>query len=233
MIKKTIQGRIWELDFLRGVALILMIYFHIIVDLNEMYNINVSYLSGVNYYIGKISAILFMLLSGISSSLSRNNMKRGLRVLASALVITAVTYLYDPKLTIVFGILHFLGICMLLYPLLSKMNKYLLIIIGTGIILLEKWFLKISPSTDILSPIGIYSHSFTSADYYPLVPWMGVFLYGIVLGKILYSRKQSLFSFGYKDNIINITGRNTLIIYIVHQPVIILILYVLSLLGLI
>ena len=108
-----------------------MIYFHIIVDLNEMYNINVSYLSGVNYYIGKISAILFMLLSGISSSLSRNNMKRGLRVLAFALVITAVTYLYDPKLTIVFGILHFLGIH-LLYPLLSKMNKYLLIIIGTG-----------------------------------------------------------------------------------------------------
>lgn len=233
MIKKNAQGRIWELDFLRGTALILMVYFHVIVDLKDMYNMNLSYLSGVNYYIGKISAILFMLLAGISSSLSRSNVKRGIRVFAIALVISLVTHLYGPEFGIKFGILHFLGICMLLYPLMARIHKYLLIVIGTGIILLGNVFLRITPSTNILFPLGIYNASFSSADYYPLVPWMGVFIYGIVLGKLLYSRKRSLFPFEYRDNIINMTGRNTLLIYVIHQPVILLVLYILKLAGLI
>ncbi len=230
--EKSIKKRIWELDFLRGVALILMIYFHIIYDLNEMYNLNVNYLSGINYYIGKLSAILFMLLSGTSSGLSRNNIKRGLKVLGIAIVLTIITHLYDPSFGIKFGILHFLGTCMLLSPLLIKLNKYLLIIVGTAAILLDNLLSGINPSTNILFPFGIYNSSFSSSDYYPLIPWIGVFIYGFALGKFLYTQKQSRLPFTPKNNIINKAGRHTLIIYLAHQPVIMAVLYLLSIVGL-
>lgn len=92
------KTRIWELDLVRGIALLLMIYFHIIYDLKEIYNFPVTYGSGVNFYIGKISAILFILVSGISVSLSRSNIKRALKVLIIALVITVVTHIYESSL---------------------------------------------------------------------------------------------------------------------------------------
>lgn len=218
------KGRIWELDFFRGIALIFMIYFHVIFDMKEFFNYPVSYASGVNYYIGKASAILFMLVSGISCSLSRNNIKRGLKVLGIALVITAVTHLYNPGYGIKFGILHFFGISMLLYSLFQRINRYVLIVLGTAVIVLGNYVPRISVSYNYLFPLGIISSSFISSDYYPLIPWFGVFLYGIVLGKILYFRKQSQFNFNLGDNIISRVGQKTLLVYVVHQPITVLML---------
>jgi uncharacterized membrane protein len=216
--------RIWELDFFRGIALIMMIYFHIIFDMKEFFNYPVNYSSGLNYYIGKASAILFMLISGISCSLSRNNIKRGLKVLGVAMVITLATHLFNPDFGIKFGILHFFGVSMLLYPLLQRLNKYILFLIGTLIIALGSVVSKISVSFDYLFPIGLFSDSFISSDYYPLVPWLGVFVYGAFLGKLLYAEKRSLFNISIGPNIISMAGKRTLLVYIIHQPVIMLLL---------
>lgn len=226
---KNTKNRIWELDFLRGIALILMIYFHIIYDLNELYNVNVSYSSGINYFIGKFSAILFMLLSGISSWFSKSNVKRGLKVAGIAIILTIITHLYDPAFGIKFGILHLLGTCMLLSPLLIKLNKNLLILLGSSVILLDRLISGINPLTNIFFPFGVYNSSFSSSDYYPLIPWMGIFIYGLALGKMLYANKQSLLPFTPKDNIINIAGRHTLTVYLAHQPVIMAVLYLINL----
>ena len=129
-----------------------MIYFHIIYDLNELYNVNVSYSSGINYFIGKFSAILFMLLSGISSWFSKSNVKRGLKVAGIAIILTIITHLYDPAFGIKFGILHLLGTCMLLSSLLIKLNKNLLILLGSSVILLDRLISGINPSTNIFFP---------------------------------------------------------------------------------
>lgn len=222
------KARIWELDFLRGIALILMIYFHTIYDLKEFYNYPVSYANGPNFYIGKVSAILFMLISGISSSLSKSNTKRGLKVLGIALVITVITHLYDLEYGIKFGILHFLGVSMLLSPIFSKINKYILVLLGTSIILLGNFVSGLNTTVNYLFPLGITSSSFTSSDYYPLVPWFGIFLYGISLGKFLYNKKLSLFTFTMKDNPVSKIGRKTLPVYLMHQPTIIIILVLLK-----
>ncbi|HHW31926.1 MAG TPA: DUF1624 domain-containing protein [Clostridiaceae bacterium] len=225
---RTPAGRIWELDFFRGIALLLMIYFHFIFDMNEMFNYPVSYTSGINYYIGKISAILFIFISGISSSLSRSNIKRGLRVLAIALVITVATHLYGAEFGIKFGILHFLGICMLLYPLIRPVNNYLLVIICTMAIILGYYAQKVVVPYNYLFPFGLTSISFTSSDYYPLFPWSGLFIYGVVFGKVFYSSKKSLLPFNPNNNVVvravSFLGRNTLLIYLIHQPVTIAIL---------
>lgn len=222
------KKRIWELDFLRGIALILMVYFHVIYDLKEFYNYPVSYASGINFYIGKASALLFMLISGVSCTLSSSNIKRGLKVLGAALIITTATHLYNPDYGVKFGILHFLGVSMLLYPLFSKINKYYLIVLGTAVILLETLLAKVPANVDYLFPLGLTTRSFISSDYYPLIPWFGVFLYGIALGKLLYANNQSLFTVSLEDNIISKAGRKTLILYLVHQPFIITVLVLIN-----
>jgi uncharacterized membrane protein len=228
-MRNTIKSkRIWELDFFRGIALILMIYFHIIYDMKELFNYNVIYDRGVNFYLGKSSAILFILTAGISCNLSRNNVKRGIKVLATAMLITVVTHLYGSGLGIKFGILHFLGLCMLAYPLYGKLNKYTLLILGTLIILLSQITSGISVSNDYFFILGISSQEFTSSDYYPLVPWFGVFLYGGVISKFLNIRKESVFRFSIKENVISNMGRHTLSFYLVHQPAIVLALSLLN-----
>jgi uncharacterized membrane protein len=222
------RERIWELDFFRGIALIMMIHFHIVFDMKEFFNYPVNYSSGINYYIGKTSAILFMLISGISCSLSRNNARRGLKVLGAAMIITLVTHLFNPGFGIKFGILHFFGVSMLLYPLLQRLNKYMLFVLGSIIIVLGGVVSEINVAFDYLFPFGIFSDSFISSDYYPLVPWFGVFVYGAFLGKLLYSEKRSLFSFSIGKNVVSMAGKRTLLVYIIHQPAIMLSLTLIS-----
>lgn len=218
------KNRIWELDFLRGIALLLMVYFHIIFDMKEFYNYPVNYESGFNYFTGRAAFTLFTLLSAISCSLSRNNIKRGLKILSLALIITLSTHLYGPEFGIKFGVLHFIGTSILLYPLFSKANNYVLAFLGTVIIILGRIFQSITVPKDYLFIFGITSSSFVSSDYYPIFPYFGLFLYGIIIGKTLYNNKRSLFSFVPKDNIISRFGKYTLPIYMLHQPVIIAIL---------
>lgn len=219
---ESTKKRIWEIDFLRGIALILMVVFHIVFDMSDIYGYPIYYDRGFFYYVGKVSAILFMLVSGVSCSLSRSNAKRGVRIFGIAMIITLVTHLYDSGLGIKFGILHFLGICMILYPLFKPVKGYLLILVATAIIIVGNIFAGITIYSELLFPIGLTTATFTSSDYYPLLPWMGVFLYGVFAGKTLYGKRESLLKFEIKDNPVMMLGRHTLLVYIMHQPLILL-----------
>jgi uncharacterized membrane protein len=202
-----------------------MVYFHIVYDMKEIFDYPVSYETGINSFTGSAAGSLFIFVSGISSTLSKSNVKRGLRLLGIALAITVATHLYNASFGIKFGILHFLGISMLLYKLYGKLNSYFLLVIGTLIIAAGCLIDGIHVSHDYFFPFGIYTESFVSSDYYPLIPWLGLFIYGVAVGKFLYStKKRSIFSFSVPDNIISIAGRNTLLVYLVHQPVIYLLL---------
>ncbi len=224
MRERKAVNRIWELDFARGIALILMVYFHVVFDMKDIFSYNVSYSTGINFFAGRTSALLFMFISGISCSLSRSNTKRGLKVLAIAMIITVATHLYDPNLGIKFGILHFLGTSMLLYPLFRNLKGYLLIILGIVIIALGQVTSRITMPYDYFFPLGLTSNSFVSSDYYSLIPWLGVFIFGIAAGKSFYKNKTSLFSFYMQPNAISLAGRHTLPVYLIHQPLILLVL---------
>lgn len=221
---ETKATRIWEIDFLRGIAIILMTTFHIIFDLSDIYGLPINYRGGVIFYIGRTSAILFMLIAGVSCSFSKSNFKRGVKIFIIAMIITLVTQLYDASLGIKFGILHFFGISMMLSPLFIKLNKYWLLFIGTLALIAGALMSGVIVQSQFLFPIGLISSTFSSADYYPLFPWLGVFIYGIALGKILYHERNSLFKFSLKNNIVSFAGKHSLLIYVVHQPLILLIL---------
>ena len=75
---------------------------------------------------------------------------------------------------------------------------------------------------------GIYSPGFSSFDYFPLIPWLGVFLIRAALGMSAYSSRRSLLPWCLPGTFVNAAGRHSLLIYIAHQPLIMGLLYVLG-----
>lgn len=216
-----VNRRIWEIDLLRAIAIILMVAFHTVFDLNQFVGINIDYLSGFWYWEGKVSALTFIFLAGISSGFSKNSIKRGIKVFSFAMIITIATYIFFREQYIRFGILHFLGIGMILFPLLKKINNILLFIIALIIAIAAIPFNNILAGTSLLIPFGIMYSGFATLDYYPLVPYLSVFILGIIAYKIYYYRNQSLFKFNYKNEYISVLSKNSLTIYLIHQPLII------------
>lgn len=234
------SNRIWEIDFLRGLAIILMIIFHLIVDLKDFYGYDVDYLSGGWYMEGKLSAILFILLCGASSTLGKNSTRHGTRVFLWAMVLTCVTYFYNPQYYILFGILHFLGISLLTANFMKQFSLIPLAVIsassiGIGLLLAQSF-----TNVPYWFPLGLVNNTFTSLDFYPLFPWYGVFIFGMLLGKIRYGNRKRLspcqaslspskFLASPKpvlsiDRILQL-GQHSLVVYLVHQPILLALLY--------
>jgi len=230
--------RIWEIDFLRGVSIILMVGYHLLFDLGEF--------RGMKSFLGfstdlaspawtaaqLLFAAIFVVLSGISSTLSRSNLRRGLKLLAVALAVTLVTWFFEPSATVLFGILHCLAVSILIYgAAFEKKGPVACAFVG-GVILglaaaLPALRKALAVDFDWLLPLGLFSPRFSSYDYFPLIPWLGVFLIGSSLGKWVYVRRRSLLPWAPRTAFINFAGRHSLLIYIVHQPVILGVLYLL------
>lgn len=231
--------RIWEIDFLRGVSIILMVGYHLLFDLGSFRGVErflgfSTDLSSTAWTIAQFFfAGLFVVLSGISSTLSRSNVRRGLRLLAVSLAVTAVTYVFDPSSTVIFGILQCLAFSMLIYgaafaktgPAACAAWGALVLGLGAVVPVLKK---ALAVRFDWLLPFGIHSPTFSSFDYFPLIPWFGAFLVGAALGKSVYASKRSLIPWRLPVTFVNIAGRHSLLIYIVHQPVIMGVLYLLG-----
>lgn len=205
-----------------------MVYFHVIWSMSELYGYDTTYSAWVNFYIGKLSAILFILISGIVFSLGKFNWKRWILLTGIALAISVVTYLYNDDYFIKFGIIHFFALSSLVAIVFKNMNKYAILIIWIVIIRAWPWIANISVNSDYLFFIWAVSKWFQSADFYPLIPRFGVYLLGMWISKIVYANKINIFWKIVNVWPINFVGRNTLLIYIIHQPIIILILYVIQ-----
>jgi uncharacterized membrane protein len=235
--------RFWEVDFLRGGAIVLMVLYHLVFDLNyfAVYDIDVS--SGFWLAVARAAASLFLLLVGLSLTLSHSRaqllgqedrfrlllVKRSAWILGLALGITIVTYLFIGRGFIVFGVLHLIGLSLLLaYPFLRLQRAS--IIFGLLFILLGVYLQNISVGFPWLLWLGLAPLNFYSVDYFPVFPWFGVILVGMGLGSRLYPdyrRRIPVRDLSGNSFVSSLAflGRNSLAIYLVHQPVMIAILY--------
>ena len=206
-----------------------MVYDHVIYDINYIFNIQTNFLGGHDHLIGDTSAIFFMVLCGVSTNLSKYNLKRGLQVFGCAMSLTVVTkildFFTDTSLSINFGILHLLGIAMILAHFAKKLNIIWIAIITVISYYIPLFLAQLDISGNWFFPFGIHDNKFYSSDYYPLFPYLAFIFFGLMLGKILYKNKVSLFHFILPDNPISFLGRHSLVFYITHQPVVLLILY--------
>ena len=220
-------SRIWEIDFFRGIALLLMVAFHLIFDLTDFWGYNLNYMNGFWYYEGKLSAIMFTAIAGVSSTLGVYHFRRGLVVFVWGMFITLATYLYNPQTYIRFGILHMLGSCMILFPFIKNLSPGWLILAGTAIIASGQWTAQLTIPSSLLLPFGIIPADFTSLDYYPLLPWSGFFLYGAALGQVLYKEHYSRLPQLSWLQPLTALGRHSLAVYLIHQPLLLATLYIL------
>jgi len=169
---------------------------------------------------------VLIVLSGISCSLTRSNWKRGLKTLGWGLVITVVTSVAMPGRAITFGILHFFGCAMLIWALCGKLLEKVPILIGVPVALLL-FFLGqqlYTASTGWFTGFPFFILGFRtghySADYYPIIPWLFLFLAGGFLGRLF--RDGRVPAWFTKNPVPPLAwlGRHTLPVYIIHQPVI-------------
>ena len=225
------------MDEIRGFAVLCMIFYHAFYTLAYIYGIDWGmallrfFMPAEPFFAGA-----FIFLSGISSDLSRSNLKRGAKLFLVALVVSLATWIVVPQELIVFGILHFLSICMMLYGLCKpfldrfRFSWWQILVcallyactmdISRGVVFFAIQLPDTLFQTSFLFPFGIPGPGFRSSDYFPLFPWIFVFFAGGFFGKLAAGGKFPAFAYKSRIPFLSWMGRHALILYVVHQPVI-------------
>ena len=246
---RKLTKRFWEIDFLRGISIAKMVIYHLLYNLNYFgqYAIN---LNSTFWLYASVNRPIFIFLVGISLTLSFSKAKksfmnekrlflkyliRGLKIFSWGLIITLVTRVFLREGYVVFGVLHLIGISIILaYPFLRL--RLWNLIIGILLIFLGLHLKDLTFNFYWLVWLGLKPVHFYSVDYFPLLPWFGVVLMGIFFGNLFYpdrSRKFHLpdFSDFYIIKSFCFLGKRSLFIYLIHQPLIIAFLYLFGLVS--
>lgn len=249
-VKPSLEKRITEIDLLRGVAVFLMVFDHFMFDVWGLlpsifggfpvaggfwawaYSLSMQYWGwGVRVAVRYVVLFVFLALTGISCSFSKNNFKRGAILFGIALGVTAATFVGgkitgDSEMLISFGILHLISTSILLVSLIEKItqNKWVFLAISAVMITVGAFLLKervaFYSEGEFLSLffkqiVGLVT---LGPDSYSILFYGGQIFFGVFLGKFLYPEKKPLlFKSGYRDNFVTFTGRHSLIVYIAHQ----------------
>lgn len=230
--------RIWELDALRGLALLGMMGIHFVYDLVDLFGVwNWQQPAWYLFFKNNYGAVFF-LISGISVTLGSHPVKRGAQVFLCGFLCTGVTlgmYLLGfagKGIIIYMGVLQCLGLCMMLWPLFRRCPDWALAALGLAMTI-TGWYLRTQAFPFwLLTPLGFAPYGFTSSDYFPLLPNFGYFLLGAVAGKRAYAGRKSLFPRETPPlGLFRWLGRHSLMIYLLHQPVLAAIVAVMAALG--
>ena len=161
------------------------------------------------------------------SALLKKYFSRGLQLIGWGLLITAITYFYLGDGFIVWGVLHSIGASIILAPLLVPLGTKN-IFIAIALIAAGIFLSTVRVSTTALLWLGLTPKNFFSVDYYPLLPWFGVFLLGVSVGALFCPHGQRLYTLKSTESRVikklTTIGQYSLLIYLLHQPVLLTIL---------
>ena len=235
----TEDRRYHFIDALRGLALVNMLAYHFMFDVNVVYGRDPAfYLRPWAHVWQQYICWSFILIAGLSFHWGRqHNLRRGLLLNACGLIITLITLLVMPDEAIWFGILNFMGCAVLLTIPLEKGLQKLTPAGGLAVCFILFLFLK---RVDIgyigmgpilyrlpaglyrfrfLAPLGFPDPAFRSSDYFPMLPWYLLFLCGWFLGKLLPQNEHLRRLARVKIPLLSAVGRKTIWIYMLHQPI--------------
>lgn len=230
--------RFWEIDALRGVAVILMVFYHLVWDLSYFGYYQANLLGGPWQTFARSIGSTFIFLAGLSLTLSDTRhqqrtgqpapftkyLRRGAEIFGFGLAITVATYFFIGRGFVIFGILHLLGASIILaYPFL-RLGRWVSLAAGLLLIGLGIYLDGLVVSFPWLIWLGIKQQDIYMVDYYPLLPWFGLSLLGIFVGYTLYPRGTPRLALPNLNPTLPVRGlrwlgQHSLPIYLIHQPV--------------
>ena len=238
IMAKDLSTRYGAIDTVRAIAIINMVVFHFLYDYFAMAGALGAFVFNTAVIIWeRFICITFIVISGVSLNFTRNGYLRGLIVLLCGFAVTAVTYFFMPEQLILFGVLSFLGCAMILTyalrGLFLRINPWAGAAVSLVLFILfyhipdvyiglfSLRLVDLPPAlyeTGRLAWLGFPAKDFASADYFPLLRWIflyisGYFLWGGIkrTGLDAYLRKSV--------PVLGFIGRHSLLIYMIHQPV--------------
>ncbi len=237
MPEMPLPRRHMSIDVARGCALAMMIAYHFTFDINLFARLGIDF-NQDPLWLGFRAVIvsLFLLLVGVSQSLVQQQgfdrlryLRRLVLLIVCAGLVTLGSRMMFPTTYIFFGILHLIALASILGLLTIRLGRLGLVagivMIIMGIFFSHAWF-----DQPALQWIGLMTHKPFAEDYVPLLPWFGVVLVGQFLGQLLYRRPagariRDWSSTAPPFRLLAFSGRHSLMIYMVHQPVLFGLLY--------
>lgn len=208
--------RLRWLDLLRSAAILGMIVYHAAFDLQWYHGWAMDVTVGAWHIFQVCVASLFLGISGIAAGFwTRKNAfskgwRRGITILIAALFVSLATAIADPTVWIRFGILHCIALAAFILPILRRLHPA--IIAGLGVACIA------------LGPL-LYPPPFYTLDYVPPFPWLGPAFIGFAIGIPLSQRSWSAPKPSRTLDALTWPGRHSLGIYLVHQPILLVILW--------
>jgi len=225
-------GRFDRLDALRGAAIVWMVLFHFCFDLNHLGWLQPPQ----DFYRGafwttqrSLIVSLFLLCAGAGQALAmqaglgwRRFWRRWAQVAGCALLVSAGSALMFPNSWISFGVLHGMALMLIAARLLTPLRAWLWPL-GAALLLLPRWLQHGFFDSRWTNWVGLVTHKPITEDYVPVLPWLGLMLWGLAAGQWLLARRPALLAGGVPVVLSPLAklGRWPLTVYMLHQPLLI------------
>lgn len=227
--------RFFELDLLRGVAVILMILFHIGYDLAHFGYATYVTTRDIEWIIFRgIVLSMFLLAVGMSAYLAYRDgirysklIKTLAKLILASVLISVGSYFVFPQEWIYFGVIHFITVALVASLVFIRAPKLSL---AVGVMIIGSYLMGYSPFDYIFAYSVVHWNipSFT-VDLVSFTPWFGVVLIGIfVMDKNVFGLKIQQ---NKTTKSVAFLGRHSLAIYLLHQPLLFGLFYVIKLIG--
>jgi uncharacterized membrane protein len=219
-------------DVIRGVAILLMIVYHFSWDLTFFGLANFQIFTD-HWWIWFANIIVIMILGvmGISQVMARQRafnlssfLRRFAQITASAAAVSLATWYMDPGTYVFFGILHHIALASVLITGAILLPSVLLVILAALVFAAPHYFVIDVFAADWMLWLGLSPSPPSAVDYVPMAPWFAVPLLGIVVGRWFFNSDQAQVLLAWQPQFpllhgVRLAGRHSLMIYLVHQPV--------------
>lgn len=239
----TASVRVGIYDVVRGLALVSMVLFHLCYDLVYIKGIQLPWFPGtVQTMWSRSIAWTFLFVAGCMCTLSRNNLKRAGVYAIAAVAVFVVTSLAGVDTAISFGIIYSMAACTFVYWCLSKIGLEPHGYLCAGLLIIVFLFVLDIPhghigfgafsidvprapyESGILSWAGFPEPGFSSGDYYPLIPYVFIYLAGAAMGAVWKEGGYPEWASDARVEPFTTLGKYSLVVYALHQPLILAIL---------